>query len=689
MAAGEDRAGAGPPSGKSRAAAAQAQASQAAAAASQAASRAALGEFTKSLVQTIDRSSYYEPGHPAHYVLSDELYAGLGTLLADQAQIGYVLRRGAEPEVLVDGLPMGRVMLKEIFPAGVYDMFVPRFIAYFDRFDLVALSFRKDLSREEFAAFVGIISRPVLKREEAVDLPATLIEAKILHISALCTQDLDLADEDLPWQVRISLGRLRRDLRSVPFFSKSSAEELKKIKLEIFRDIVRPLAQADQLKMLVLYGPRVEKDVANVEGLQDLRIAETMIRVLAHNRLCQLTDALLDDLDAGGTTAKKGMVAEMTSALIQCQRRLLSEDIDGAEATLRQLYEHDVVELEELPGELQEWVLAEGLRDQLEGGTLPDLPSESARDVRVLGKLAHLTLLEEKFEHTVAIIEFMRQLALPEREFAEEAAFALVGVAHADDLAEIVDKMENGTRREADGMVRLLKLLGLRGAIAIGEGIVRSGANARFGNAYHLLDEMPVESAGVVADLLRRPDLQAPVLRVLLALVSRHPTDAGALAALAHVPNGHPLVRLAALSAAATHPTVEVVEAFRRALEDGDPEVALLAMATLAERPDDAALARVHAIKILGAATPTSQADHLAAAVKVLAQSRSTAAERAAALGALQRFIDQESRGGFLGLGKAPHPAALEAAEAALDALGGGGSDGGEKRSGWRDLFRK
>src|SRR5437016_1203237 len=63
--------------------------------------REAVADFTRSLVQTMNRTTYYESGHPAHYAVRDELYVKLMNLLVAQPQIGYLLMRGTPPEVYV------------------------------------------------------------------------------------------------------------------------------------------------------------------------------------------------------------------------------------------------------------------------------------------------------------------------------------------------------------------------------------------------------------------------------------------------------------------------------------------------------------------------------------------------------------------------------------------------------------
>lgn len=647
------------------------------------AAKVGLADFTRSMVQTIDRATYYEPGHPAHYALGEGLYTELMALLADQPQIGYLLQRGSQPEIYVDGMPTGRVRLSDLYSPGIYELFVPRFIAYLDRYELVLLAFKAGLTPGEFEKFVGIMSQPLGRKEERFDLPTKFLEQGIVHISVLCAEDLGLADEDLPWQIRICLARLRRDLRTVPMFKDAGADEIRKVKQQIFSDIVRPLAQPEQLKLLVLHAPRIEADVAHIDGLEGIKIAETIVQVLAHKRLCQLADLLVGEIAGEGAVQQ---VAAVTNALLMCTRRLLSEDIFGAEGTLRLLYRNDVVELEELPSDLQEWLLAEELRDKLEAGQLGELPSGSERDMRLLGRLAHLTLSDEHFDFTITILEFLRRQAAPGAPFAAAASAAIESVVTREMLGELVDRMEGTSRQEADGIVRMVRLLGLRGAIALADGIVRSGANAHFGNSYHVLDELGAPASQAIGDALARPALQPAVLRVLLALATRHPTARLAEAALAYAGNSHAMVRLQALSAAAALRTEPVIEAMRRGLADASTEVVEFAMVALADRLGDDENARAHAMKLLASSTASTPSSLLAAAAKLIGAH--PGADNAAAITALREFLGRERGGGFLGLGnKVAHPPAVEAATAALAVLGANPDDAPAKKGLLRGLF--
>ena len=645
--------------------------------------KVALADFTRSMVQTIDRATYYEVGHPAHYALGAGLYNELIVLLADQPQIGYLLQRGSQPEIFVDGMPTGRVRLSDLYSSGIYELFVPRFIAYLDRYELVLLAFKQGLTQAEFESFVGIVSRPLGRKEDRLDLAATLLEAGVVHISVLCAEDLGLADEDLPWQIRICLARLRRDLRTVPFFKHAGAEEIRKVKQQIFGDIVRPLSQPEQLKQLVLNAPRIEKDVENIDGLEGLKIAETIVQVLAHKRLCQLADLLVGEIAGDGAVHA---VAAATNALLMCTKRLLSEDILGAEGTLRLLYKNDVVELDELPGDLQEWLLAEELRDRLEAGTLGELPCGSERDMRLLGRLAQLTLSDDRFDFSVTILQFLRNQASEGARFAGEAAAAIESMVSREQLGILADRLESMSRHEADSIVRIVRLLGLRGAIALTESIVRSGANAHFGNAYHVLDDFGAPASQAIGDALVRTDLPPAVLRVLLALATRHPTARLALAALPHAGHAQPMVRLAALSAAAAHRTQPVIEAMQRALSDPSTEVVEFAMMALAERLGDEESARACARKTLISSAAATPAALLVAAAKVLGQH--PGADREAAVATLRDFLARERGGGFLGLGnKIAHPLAVDAAVAAMAALGANADDVPGKKSLLRGLF--
>jgi hypothetical protein len=646
-----------------------------------------LGELTRQIVQTMNRKSYYEPGHPAYFIVRDELFDRLMGVLEGQPQVGYILQRSDPPEILVDGLGQGRVRMSDVLAGGVYELFVPRFIEYFDRHNLVLLAFRQGITREEFGAFLGILSRPVAG-DRQFDLPAALLAEGVLHVSSLVGEDVGSRDTDLPWQVRICLARLRRDLRLVPMFRDLGRDVLRKAKQQIFSDTVRPLQNAELLKALVVHSPRIERDIAHIEGLEDLRITRTIVEVLAPRPLIDLARLLCEEsVERGAEDAEARELLE--EAIELAARRLAKEDPPDAEPVLRLLVQHRILGVADLPADLQDWLRAEELHLQADPSLVAGLPLVTARDAGVLCKLERLARAAGRVDR---VVEVAARLATAAASGDAAAATARDELLDDRELAAVAATLEEVPAKDAGTYARLLALFGARGARVLGERLVAPGELARMGRAYHALEKMP-EAAEVLPALLSRPGVDPAALRLVLLLAASRPVPQVVEVAARHAGHEDAGVRLAALVAILAADGDLAVDVLRRALTDPVADVSSMALGALAERFGRVDEARRHAVHVLATATVDTPDDALLPAIELIARHPGPASEQAEVVSAVQRVHEaRREQAAFLGLGRRPsaHPAVAQAAERALAALGAGPSESARPiRASFFDRFRK
>ncbi len=650
--------------------------------------RELLGDLTRQLVQTMNRTSYYEVGHPAYYAERDELFARLEAVLADQPQVGYLLQRGDPPEILVDGLTQGRVRMSEVLLSGVYELFVPRFVEYFDRHEIVLLAFRAGITAEELGRFTAILSRPVAGKHR-FDISAELVSAEVFNVSVLIRDEVAHQDTDLPWQVRVCLARLRRDLRAVPMFRDLGHEALRRAKRQIFADTVRPLQNAELLKQLVRFASRIEKDIERVEGLEDLRITPAIIDVLAPRPMIDLARLLCEesarsgaDVDPAGAAASEARSA----AIDLCARRLAKEDPPEAEAVLRLLVKHRILTVEDLPIGLQEWLGAEAIYLSNEAGPLDPTPIESAGDVRVLAKVGRLALKHDRIDRVAEVAARLDRAARADAPGAATAIGSLLARKEVDDLAA---RFETGSARDAEASSKLFAALGTRGATALADRIVSAGVNAHLGRAYHLLERLP-EGPTAVAEALGAPGIEPAALRLLLAIAAARPTGESAAAARPYADHAEAGVRVAALIAVIAGDAAGSAALVVRALDDGDSAVVEVALSALADRLGRPEPARARALAILRDATAETAVGHLEAALGLIGRFPGAGADREAAVAVVRGLHEAErARVGFLGLEmrRERHPGLVATIERVMTQLGGDADDPPpSRRSLWERL---
>ncbi|MEI7894048.1 MAG: hypothetical protein WCI05_13220 [Myxococcales bacterium] len=615
--------------------------------------RDGLAEFTRQFVQTMNRVSYYDAGHPAHHIVPDELYAFLIKALADQPQVGYLLQRGTTPEIFVDGLSTGRVKLADVVTGLVYDVFASRFIDYFDRHSLVLLAFRNGLSKEEFRRFVIILSQPS-QAQRSGELPARLLEERIFHVSAVIREDLGREeDADLPWQVAVCLARLRRDLRLVPMFKGQGHDALARAKAQVFADTVRPIQSIELIESFIVQAERIERETASIEGLEDLQITAALVRALALKPLLALTERMVAN--------SSNLSQERWRYVLDLCARRISRESPG-EAVLRLLARRDLLAMDELSPDLQDWARAEDLFERRHVNALDALPLQGLRDASVLGKVARLAYDAGELDKTAVLAERLAAIAHP------GTAKALNDLFGVEDLAEIGRRCDRSEDTAESGFcARLLTATGVRGARALAERIVEAGEGAHRGRAFSLLGRLPA-AAEVLPDLLARDDLAPMAVRLLLSVASNQASSGLLGAASRWASHTDPSVRLAALVAVVAQ-SGHVFQLLRGALTDPSPEVQALGLRLLSERFGHAESLRRYAMDILSKATSSSLPELLLTAIGLLARSPGPVAERDAVIAALQRVHDAYvGQPGFLGLGKpyGGRPDVVQAAKRAI-----------------------
>jgi hypothetical protein len=612
------------------------------------AQRALLADFTKALVSSLNRKTYYEPGHPKYFVVRDELFDKLRAVVAEDNQVGYLLERGTVPTIWVDGVGRGRTRLSDVLVGSAYETFAPRFIAYFDRFELVLLAFRAGVTREELGAFVDIVSDPD-RAYRAEPLGGALAKQNVVGISCVTNADLDIVDAALPWQVRVCIARLTRDLRAMPLWGRRSAAEFVRIKELLVGDVVRPLLDPSDVKLLVHHAKHVDAKLRGVPELAGFDLAETIVRVLWPPRLPGFAEVLLADVLAA---REKGEEARDSTrkALTRTIERLLVDEVPDAEPVLRKLYDAKVVELDALPPELAEWILAEGVFDARTKGDRSKLPLATRRDRRVAAKVARLAVVRDRVGDSLEILEQLRALlGGADAESARDAEEALERMLGERDLARLVERVEEDA--SAVEQRRLLRALGRFSAPALVARVVAGGRDARPSAVTELLGEMPAESMPAIAQAIATAPLAAAAACILLGLAARQADFEACDAAVRFTRHPDASVRISALEALAAVKHPEERGALERALADASIDVVRLARLALLDRHFAAEHVTEHFVAVLAHAQAETSEPHLLLALKHLEEKPPPSADaRLAAVRAIDHLLEvrpPEARGLF------------------------------------------
>lgn len=168
----------------------------------------------------------------------------------------------------------------------------------------------------------------------------------------------------LPWRVGMALSRLGRDLRTLPLYKGATPAEIRRAKMQVIDDVVRPLRTPELLKDFLVYCDVVASEIAILE---EAEIEQEIIRGLSHEMLVATASELIKDVKeleakpAGEGTSKEiarrlFILREITGSLFKIGGTIESD-------FLELLLKHQLLSSEDLPLELRRVLEAKRLAD--------------------------------------------------------------------------------------------------------------------------------------------------------------------------------------------------------------------------------------------------------------------------------------------------------------------------------------
>ena len=97
-------------------------------------------------------------------------------------------------------------------------------------------------------------------------LTRALVENGISEVSLVLLDDLIVLERNLPWRVEMAIQRLAKDLKVLPMFRGESDDGIRRMKLQIVQDILRPLRQPEFLRDLVVNCHVIASHVQSVRS---------------------------------------------------------------------------------------------------------------------------------------------------------------------------------------------------------------------------------------------------------------------------------------------------------------------------------------------------------------------------------------------------------------------------------------
>jgi hypothetical protein len=340
-----------------------------------------VGEFVMDLTKAMLRTGYYAPEHPGSEKAKRGLHEALRRSLPEGAEISISNRETRErSDILITGVLEEPVSVRALVGAGMAELFVPKLRDTFNRKGIVSVSIRRAIPPAHFEAFVRLMSDPATDRSGQAAagelLTRGLVENGVSDVSLVLLDDLIALERSLPWRVEMAIQRLAKDLKVLPLFRSESDDGIRRMKLQLVQDILRPLRRPELLKDFAANCHVIAHHVGTVrqEEIESAVVAAFPLEAILPT--CRLLFQELERLrelaqKSPGHTAVTERVDAVKRILAAFARRLVHADVKGAQRFLGALYSSGVLAFEELPADVQYLAntrrMAEDVADHADG----------------------------------------------------------------------------------------------------------------------------------------------------------------------------------------------------------------------------------------------------------------------------------------------------------------------------------
>lgn len=561
-------------------------------------------EFLMDLTKAMLRSGYYSADHPGSEGAKKGLYEKLQTCLGESRQVEITKQETREQvDMLITGILEEPVNVRTLVGASMSELFVPKLREYFRRKGLVSFAIKNDISHEHFESFVDIMSDPKADSGQGAKigqvLSTALAEHGITEISTVFMDDLIMLELNLPWRVEMAIQRLAKDLKVMPMFQSDSDEKIRTLKLQIIQDIIRPLKHPEFLKDLIINCYIIAKHVDSVEkeDIEQVIIDAFPLNTLLptsqfiFEELNNLRERHANDLDNPAFIRRIEGVKRILKWVV---RRLVLEDVSGAQHFLEQLYLNKVLTFEELPPDVQYLVntikMVRDVQAHVPAYVHRILHAESSDDAVVLMKFCRrivATLLDEKdWKIAFLLTKAAARAGKENAVFSKESNLSpnpqrFIYKNLTNDLVAAYEKAEETDRMMINDIAELLGTQGIEVLSKVLTGCDDRNARKAATDALIKRGEMARQW---VLKALKNPDQPWYLLRnalMILRFVGKG--QQGIERAHDFVSHAHPRVRDEALHTLLTLKAGDIEQLVITALDDPDDKVLWRATSALGE----------------------------------------------------------------------------------------------------------
>jgi len=301
-----------------------------------------------------------------------------------------------------------------------------------------------------------------------------LLERGISAISCVFMDDIIVLEKNLPWRVEMAIQRLAKDLKVLPMFKGESDDTIKRLKLQIIQDILRPLKHPEFLKDLIINCYVIAQ---HVKTIQEEDIEKVIIEAFPLEALLPTSNFIFAELNRLKEISAadpenpfvKRRFAGVKRILKWVASRVLVTDIHGAQRFLEALYEQEVLTFEELPPDVQSLVntarmakdVAAHIRHYGERLLRPASPGDAAVLLKCFRRVIPVFLEKAQVQNALWIARAVKTAAAKGTLVWTAAApgqdpLIFLFDGRADELRVAFERSEEGPRRMVEELLNLI-----------------------------------------------------------------------------------------------------------------------------------------------------------------------------------------------------------------------------------------
>jgi HEAT repeat protein len=325
-----------------------------------------LTEFILHILQAFLRTGYYTPDHPEAMKAKEGLYEQFKNLFDREDEVAFLARDDQEQkEVLIEGILPEAQRLSRMMMRGMGELYIPKFVNYLERKDLVSLTMKSRMDQTEFTQFIDLMSDPAFldthRKEDKDRFISALYQHSISNISFVFNEEMVLApDREMPWRARVTLSRMKKELKMIPFFQKMSGQELQVIRKRLLEDAIRPLRSTE-----LIYSVVQNSDLASTPETREEAIEDVLVPFLPSIYFIGTTKVFLREHLNLKKLQKKDHFEEKSDRLLKkFMVRLKGVGTQEAENLLEEFFRNQLITLEDLTPSLRDKILLEKLTDK-------------------------------------------------------------------------------------------------------------------------------------------------------------------------------------------------------------------------------------------------------------------------------------------------------------------------------------